>query len=377
MALVLPLQGQVRSETMTDRALLASIRSDSAGLTGAGPTIVLPTGALALADLPSKSVLIIDTLGRRVAALGGEGRAPGMLLSINALGAFGDSLIWVTDINGQRLAQWSWRSLRHVSSVSLERYAVVGYDKTDWLLYSFEASGHTVLTEYKIREKPTKSPVPGRLILRASNGATTLLGTYSFGPMMLPLAGGRTSTSFQPFSDNPVYGRSADGRRIVVIRRQTGPEGAVRVLWYDGRTGAADSAAVRLPLVRLTQRVVDSAAKAFTELVWRPIGYNSAAAALADVRAGLVTPTYRPPVGRIVVDRLGETVWLETVPKAGGQTEWLEFAFALKSVRRRVLLRRGEHMIASDAGVIWTAVELEDGEYMLERHRLAASPALR
>jgi hypothetical protein len=66
-------------------------------------------------------------------------------------------------------------------------------------------------------------------------------------------------------------------------------------------------------------------------------------------------------------------VWLETSPKPDGRTEWLEFVFALRSVRRRILLKRGERMIASDAAVIWTAVELEDGEFVLERHRLAGS----
>jgi hypothetical protein len=235
-ALVLQLNGQVNAGSASGRSSLASVRADAVGLTFAGPTIILPTGALALSDLPSKSVLVIDTLAHLVSKLGGEGRAPGMLLSIHAMGAFGDSVLWATDGNSQRVTRWSLRSFRYVSSASLDGYTAAGDEKTAWAVYSLDPTGSAVLAEYKPPLSGAKARTSGRLPLRASNGATTPLGSFSWGPWTLSLAGGRTVSSFQPFSDNPVYGRSADGRRIVAIRRLVGPERDVAILWYNGRT---------------------------------------------------------------------------------------------------------------------------------------------
>jgi hypothetical protein len=86
-----------------------------------GHVTLLRSGALLATDLPTKRAILLSPSGAVVSIGGGEGRAPGQLLSISAMGVQGDSVVWAVDNVQQRFVQWRLPTLTHISTQSLER----------------------------------------------------------------------------------------------------------------------------------------------------------------------------------------------------------------------------------------------------------------
>lgn len=354
---------------LVGRALTASVVTDSIELVLPGPIVPLSAGGLAIADYGSLSVILLDSTGRRTAILGGQGRAPGQFAALDAMGTFGDTVLWVTDGNNRRLSARSLQAHRFVSSSSLDSLVSPTRGGT-WAVYAIESAGNSVLTE-SISEAPSADARRNaRLLLRRSDGTSAPLGTFSWGPSALVLANRRSLSSYQPFSDNPILGRSADGRWVTVVQRYANARRPVRVTRFNSTTGTADSIEVAVPMTRLTTQSVDSAARHFATDAWQGLGYASFTAAFADVRRGLVMPTFRPAAAQAVTNRTGSSVWLELGGTRNGQREWLEVSFEGKAVSRSVLLKSAEQIIAADTSSLWTAVELDSGEFVLQRHML-------
>lgn len=129
----------------------------------------------------------------------------------------------------------------------------------------------------------------------------------------------------QPFSDDPVYAVSTDGRTLVLVRQdaprtQGGQEFTV-YLWHDLDRAPVVRRISYLPRA-LPDRVVDSMVK---EML-RPVGLEALSSPITadSIRSHLFRPAFYPPVDQLKVGQDG-VVWLR-VRFADGPTDagdWL------------------------------------------------------
>jgi hypothetical protein len=287
-----------------------------AQLSGLVALALAPDGSLYLSDYRFPAVLNLEPSGALRRVVGRSGAGPGEFYSILKVGTHRDSM-WAVDPAQIRVTLFP-RQGRGVTTIPFGIQASPGAGNTrarslhGTPVALLEDGSLLVQDNLAISDNPVDGLREARL-LRTDRGLAVLDTVTRFSMLHSSMAfvyEDGESHYIQPFSDDPIYAVSSDGRVLVLVRQEAskarGSQEFTVYLWHDLE---------RAPLVRkisyqprpLPDRVVDSLIK---EMLHPPGFEGPLPPITADsIRSRLFRPAFYPPVDQVKVGRDG-IVWL-------------------------------------------------------------------
>jgi hypothetical protein len=348
-------------------------------LSGVLDLTVSPSHGVFLSDRSLPFVLQLDSTGALRQILGREGRGPGEFVRPASMGWRGDSL-WVEDWGLMRV------TLFDTVGAGFSSFSVLFPQRPSAFGRRRYASGNAQpvallpdgdLLVYQAPNQPETGRPASMAILRVSRDYV-LRDTVSYGvtphlAMSFLFAQGSAMLS-QPFSDDPLFRVSPDGRWFARVDRLAGERetGSYRVTLKEYGSRVVYQRDFRYSGLPLTDDTVETYIRntlhpdAFPGQVRAPITRDS-------LESQLFRPRYYPPVADARVGRDG-VVWLRVVAGGTGadlrqgEAEWValsQHGFELYRVVTPSRLR----VYSADRRSLW-GVEYDDDGIPAVRHYL-------
>jgi hypothetical protein len=301
----------------------------------------LADGRLVALETVDRSLIIFDSAGQFVRALGRVGDGPGEFRWPQSLGLRWDSL-WVGDATHRRITTFG-PSLE-VAGTQTHTSAGVPWRTVN--------GGAVVLPLIALARNPTSQSAvviahaPGSL-LRAD---TVIAVPFLAGALVIE-AGGMQRLAPQPFADVPLIQASRDGRGVVVVHRDTRQSGATTVRIQKVAADGAPVFDVRLPYspVPVAKALIDREVARVGDIVQRRMPHEPRAAIDQRTREALYVPSHAPAISVVLSAQNGST-WLRRVSDGRSPVRWT------------VLDREGrvtfEVRLPPDADVLWVGDDL-------------------
>jgi hypothetical protein len=323
------------------------------------------TGLAVASD--DQSILIVGRDGMLRGSWGRKGQGPGEFEQVLALGVSGDTL-FAYDGSTRRLTGRLRDGALLTTAVQPPRDAQP----------PFEPLGLTAGSlVYSIRGPsiPSRQATNIVLIVRASaDGASVdTVGALDTAKLNTRIQfDGGSLTLFQPFLHRDHVAIDPTGQWIVLVRPpssqfHSGTDG-VRIDAL-GPSGPLSAIAPHRP-VPLTdasvRRWLDERARSLAR------HFTSESAARSAIAERLMRPDYHPPVRRALVGQDG-TVWFLHSPLDARADQWGVFDLRTRRLSS-VSLPAGSHPLVVAADGAWILEENADGEQLLVRYRIRATP---
>ncbi len=329
------------------------ISADQENLSRLGSVEIGPRGALVIGQPQDRSVIVVDSLGRRTFAFGRKGSGPGEFQSLTRTAWLGDSL-WVYDRTSRRTTVISpqGKLIRNVS-----------------LSLNGTASASDPNSRF-VQIQPLAPLRDGRMLAAATlppNGATVTPVTW----IVELTADGNVSRRVVELPEDSCMRRSAQaqvrlsacgspqwelsavaGRVVAAIGKASGEGGAGTYrLSVWSTTGQQLWSQVRqVPLARIASALRDSLKMAI----------DSAPGAAAELLRTVPLPTFHPAIVGMVVGQDG-TIWVQLgVQDASGRALWDVWSRD-GTVFGRVALPERTYPLSIRAGQMVAKVESADG----------------
>jgi hypothetical protein len=315
-----------------------------------------PMNSLIVVDRQDGRVVAVDSMGLVIRRLGRRGEGPGEFTRPCCVGVIGD-VVWVADPQARRITSFSGNRVR--STVSL----AATEDGSGLEPIAAFADGSIGAMPIRIRSNQPKSQLSSLRLVRIARDGTErgVMLSVAHPDRTKEVRWGRgRGFAPSPFDDRPKIAVHSSGVAVVVEQDldSVARSGVVIVRMVD--TIGSTISRRQLSIVRrpVTKADVDSdvsqAADAFKEF------FGSADRAADAYRKDLWIPAVHPPVRKVLfgADR---SVWIALTTSSNSEEWWTDLGASRPEAGfRRVMLPKGERVLAANASSVWTWVTAED-----------------
>jgi hypothetical protein len=315
-----------------------------------------PNNSLFLVDRHETGAVVLDSSGLMIRRLGRKGEGPGEFTRPCCVGVIGD-VVWIADPQARRITSFS--GTRVLSTVSL----ATTDEGTGLEPISLFADGTLAAMPVRIRSnQPIMTTSTLKLMRIARDGSDRgVMLALSHPNRTKELRWGR-GRAFVPsaFDDRPKIATHSSGVAVVVEQNldsvARSARVVVRIVDTAGRTiSRRDLRIVPRPVTKEEVNAdVRGEGESFKEF------FGSADRAAEAYRKDLWIPAVHPPVRKVLfgADR---SVWIALTTSSEDEEWWTDLGSSRSgSSFRRVMLPKGERVLAANASSVWTWVTAED-----------------
>jgi len=342
---------------------------DSVALTSVDQIAQGPDGALYVCGRRDGRLLVFDTKGRLIRAIGRPGEGPGEFRFLARFGWVRDSL-WIADPMSRRIsffsAEGKFRRSLAFPILPLRRPSMQLWPE------AVLADGSLLIRELWTIPGESLASATGLLLLRASVDGRVLDTLRwlrsSRTAMVVRLPSGGIMQRSQPWSDNDLFTLDPGGNEVIVIDRQIteSPSGAhFRMLAFGADGQPIIERQLSYDPVVLTSKRFDQELESLASPVLNR--FPSAKDARNATALQLFRPHFLPPVRDVIVGS-DRSTWLN-VQLADNDQTWLAFD-KLGVQIARIVAPPGAKLLAVSATGAWGVVLDRDDVPALVRYRI-------
>lgn len=320
-------QQQVQDLVLVPELRIGGLDSPDASFGRITSLTVDGAGRLYVADGLARSISIFDPDGRHEGSIGRRGNGPGEFQAPTLMGWLDDRL-WVQDMVLRRVTFFEATG----KAVETHNYATTPYAGGRFMPTPPGAlleDGTVVIQPGAGLRELDLGLVPEYPVLRV-DPAGDVLDTLTHIPadrswLVLNERGHVLMSSFQPFSDVPLWSARPDGKSLVLVKRDVSERnGEAQFSVVQINAGGDTSFVVRYGYnpVPVEKQLVDRLLGEQSERLGGPDGmFPSPQAADRALREAVYLPRYHPPVTELVVGGDG-SVWIRREDRGGAEVLW-------------------------------------------------------
>lgn len=309
---------------------------------GIGATAPGPHGWLAIAPTARNAHgFALRAPSGRTVSVGRDGEGPGEFRMLVGLGWLGDT-VWAADYQVARVQLFDTTG----ALVRTQRFEA----PENWV-----ATGGTGFVT--IPGRPLSDSVWRLVAVTREGGAPDTVARFSAAPnerMLIPMGGGNSLMSQQPFGADVAMGWSRDGQRWCASEPKGGD--VVRVHCVDPRGATLRDTTLTLPGRPITDSIFDGVIQDFV---------TTQKLAREAVTKAVQRPAALPRVNGLLVDVSG-ALWLRRSVPSEPMTRWLRLT-AQGAARDTLLLPASWTVRALRNDTVWASVENAEGAEQLRR----------